>query len=84
MLFVGNALPADGRSCQWHRGKPRLASRGGRTNWTGARYTGACQRQRQHETGLSLLAILGTPDFEAKFRRRMEEVVKPCMAERPF
>jgi hypothetical protein len=43
-----------------------------------------CQRQRERETGLSLLAILGLPDFEAKFKRRMEEVVKPCMARRPF
>jgi hypothetical protein len=43
-----------------------------------------CQRQRERETGLSLIAILGAPDFEAKLARRMEEVVKPCISSRPF
>jgi len=43
-----------------------------------------CQRKRERETGLSLLAILGAPDFDAKVKRRMEEVVKPCMKPRPF
>jgi hypothetical protein len=43
-----------------------------------------CQRRREGETGLSLLAILGRPDFEVRFQRRMEEVIKPCMAKRPF
>ncbi len=43
-----------------------------------------CQSRRERETGLSLLAIFGAPDFDAKFKRRMEEVVKPCMMLRSF
>jgi hypothetical protein len=43
-----------------------------------------CQSRRERETGLSLLAIFGAPDFDAKFKRRMEEVVKPCMVLRSF
>jgi hypothetical protein len=43
-----------------------------------------CQRKREQETGLSLIAILGAPDFEAKFARRLKEVVAPCMRPRPF
>jgi hypothetical protein len=38
-----------------------------------------CQRNRERATGLSFLAILGAPDFDAKLQRRMEEVVRPCM-----
>jgi hypothetical protein len=44
----------------------------------------ACQSRRERETGLSLLAILGAPDFDAKFKRRINEVVVPCMNPRPF
>jgi hypothetical protein len=39
-----------------------------------------CQRRRERETGLSFLAILGAPDFDAKLKRRMEEVIKPCIS----
>jgi hypothetical protein len=38
-----------------------------------------CQRSRERATGLTLLAVLGAPDFDAKLKRRMEEVVRPCM-----
>ena len=43
-----------------------------------------CQKRKERESGLSLLAVFGAPDFDAKFKRRMEEVVKPCMGLRPF
>jgi hypothetical protein len=38
-----------------------------------------CQRRRERETGLTFLAILGASDFDAKLKRRMDEVVTPCM-----
>jgi hypothetical protein len=38
-----------------------------------------CQRRRERESGLSFLAIFGAADFDAKLKRRMEEVVKPCI-----
>jgi hypothetical protein len=43
-----------------------------------------CRRKRERETGLSLVAVLVAPDFDAKFKRRMDEVVAPCMNPRPF
>ncbi len=43
---------------------------------------GECQKRRERETGLSFLAIMGAPDFEAKLKLRMEQVIKPCIGAR--
>jgi hypothetical protein len=41
-----------------------------------------CQKRRERETGLSLGAIMSAPDFDTKLRRRLDEIVKPCISAR--